>query len=152
MSWQKIFENQEDGQGSGSITGLVSAIRDGADVKVAYDLPGSQDVFWSRPLSSVTVTSIGSSGIFSRKSVVVSGIVTDVPDTNVTIGHRPSGPLVFGTRNGTGGRTFAERPFAYEWQIFNSSGQRQVVKFDASTHQVLSNSTSSLRMYWYVNE
>lgn len=153
MSWTKVFENSPTGAGTGSISGLVSLIRQGADLKVGYDLPGPPQVFWSRSLSSVTVATIGGGGLFNRRSVVVSGVVTDIPDTNLTIGHRSGGVFetFFGTHNGTGGRSFADRPVAYEWQIFNSSGQRRVVKFDASTHQVLSVDVNNLRLYWYAD-
>jgi hypothetical protein len=152
MAWQKVFENQASGT-SGSIGGLIAAIKGGADVKVAYELTGSEEVFWSRPFSSVTIASIGGSGLFSRKSAVVSGIVVNIPDTDVTVRHRPSSIFVpFGTQNGLGGRKFIQRPFSYEWQIFNTSGERHVVKFDAVTQQTQPVSTSALRMHWYVSK
>lgn len=138
-SWRKAFEHWGNGQTrSGSIDSLVSAVRKGADVKVTYQLGGGgEDILWSRTLSSVTVTR-------TDIATVVSGVLTDIPDTTVNIG-----PLDNNAPGGTGGRTF-EQPAAYEWQVFNTSGLRTVLKFDAATHQQSSSTSDNLSMAWFV--
>jgi hypothetical protein len=58
----------------------------------------------------------------------------DVPDTDVDL---------------TTGRTF-EEPFAFDWMVFDTSGRRQLVKFDRETLDVLASSSGNLRTYWFV--
>ncbi|MBA2518919.1 MAG: hypothetical protein H0V24_04590 [Chloroflexia bacterium] len=126
--WQRVYDHQDDGTAlSGSLTALVDAVRAGADVKVAYTRAG--EVEWFRACSSATIARLG-----DGETPVVSCLLTDIPDSEL---------------DGSFGRFFAE-PFALEWQAYNTTGQRHVVKFDAQTHGVLQNDMDSLPVGWYI--
>ena len=139
--WTEIYQNGPNGNRvSGSFDDLKSNVLRGADVKVGYTLTTAEgffNFFWRR-LCSATVTEeldFPNDPGNTERRFTVSGIVTDIPDTDV-------GP------NSTG-RVFAE-PFAVEWHMFNTSGLRQVVKFDRQTQSVISNTKSFLQISWYI--
>jgi hypothetical protein len=132
-SWVKVYENRADGSVfSGNLGDLVEAIRSGADVQIGYFFagPGLFDGEWRRTCSSVTYVKEEDSGV----PTIVSCMITDIPDTQVDLNN---------------GRTFAE-PFAYEWQAYNTTGVRQVLKFNQLTGQLISDQTDRRQIGWWV--
>jgi hypothetical protein len=148
--WQKVYEHGANGiVTSGSINVLRDAVYRGADVKVRYrGQTGRLEWDWTRRFASVTVT-VDHGNLGKDDTIVVSGVMTDIPDTDLNIVRLPGTENTPGGVGGGGGRSFAQ-PFALEWHIYNTSGQRQVVKFDAVTHQVVSDDTDQRAMSWYV--
>jgi len=128
-TWRKVYEHNADGTArNGSLSTLSSVIGRGADIKVIYRLSGPPRVVWSRTMSSVTVTRPeGGAG-----GTIVSGILTDIPDTDVT----------------GSGRDFAN-PSAHEWQSYNTTGVVVLRKFDAATGQVLDEQENRRRLEWW---
>jgi hypothetical protein len=131
--WRKVYEHRADGtRVSGSLTDLANAIRYGADVQVRYFFSGPGDLRgeWHRTCFSTTfVEPRGGGG-----TPIVSCMVTDIPDTQVDF---PTG------------RIFA-KPFAFEWQAYNTSGERHVVKFDHQSREVVSETIDRRQIAWYV--
>jgi hypothetical protein len=129
--WQRVYENQDDGTAlSGDISVLVDAVRSGADVKVAYTRPAeSGDVEWFRTCASATTARLA-----DGETPVVSCLLTDIPDSNLDIDS---------------GRYFVD-PFALEWQAYNTTGTRHVVKFNAQTHDLEENEMDNLSIGWYI--
>ncbi len=60
-------------------------------------------------------------------------MLTDIPDTRLDL---------------AAGRRF-DQPFAFEWQAFNTTGVRHLVKFDLRTLNVESDETDALGVTWY---
>jgi hypothetical protein len=129
-----VFENAADGTTvSGSLGDLVKAVKAGADVQVRYirsaSVPGIRQVEWHRTSLSSTVAEAATGG-----TSIVSCLFVDIPDTQLAGGV---------------GRQFIQ-PFATEWQVFNTTGARQTVKFNHQTSTVISNDSDNLGIAWYV--
>jgi hypothetical protein len=140
--WQLAFENDANGNAlQGSLGALTKHVENGSDIKIGYALHSDYVIVWRRLCTSATVTTDFGSNALDEVQVV-SGIVTDIPDTNVAIQPLP-GASNESKSGGLGGRTFVVPP-AFEWQIFSTSGQRQILKFNPKTMEVLSNSTSNI--------
>lgn len=133
-TWKNIYENAADGSTvSGSLSDLVKAVKAGADVQVRYirssGVAGIRQVEWHRTSLSATVAEAASGG-----TSIVSCIFVDIPDTQLAAGA---------------GRQFLQ-PFATEWQVFNTTGERQTVKFNQQTSTLISNNSDNLGIAWYV--
>jgi hypothetical protein len=131
-SWRKVYEHRADGtRFSGDLDDLVDAVKAGADVQIRYffSTPFPMQGEWRRTCSSVTYVEHEDEG-----GPIVSCLITDIPDTQADL---------------TRGRTFAE-PFAVEWQAYNTSGTRHVVKFNHRTRDVESDSIDNRQIAWYV--
>lgn len=133
-TWRKVYENAADGSRvSGSLSELVKAVKAGADVQIRYfrssGVAGIQYVEWHRTSSSATIAGAASGG-----TSIVSCIFVDIPDTQLA---------------GGSGRHFIQ-PFATEWQVFNTTGVRQTVKFNHQTSAVISDNLDNLGVAWYV--
>ncbi len=131
-TWKTIYQHDSNGNPvSGSITALVRAVQRGADVQVRYYRPsglaGVQPIEWHRTASSATIAKL-QSGRF-----IVSCAFVDIPDSNLD----------------SSGRTFSQ-PFATEWQVFNTTGMRHVVKLNHVTQAVMAQATDHLGITWYV--
>lgn len=130
-NWERVYSHSETGVPvTGSRSALVDAITDGADVKIVYG--GSFEegtASWWRTCTSVTIARLHD----DPSRAIVSCVFTGIPDTRVT----------------SAGRLF-EEPAAVEWQAFNTTGQRQLVKFDPRTMEVLANETTNEALNWFV--
>lgn len=125
--WKKVYEHRGDGSRvSGDLNELVTAIQAGADVQIGYSFSGGA---WRRTCSSVTYVRSSAPG-----GAIVSCMITDIPDTQVDVPN---------------GRTFA-KPFAFEWQAYNTSGLRHLVKFNNQTRDVVSENIDRRQIAWYV--
>jgi hypothetical protein len=132
--WRKVYEHEADGTPlSGDLNDLVDAIKSGGvDIQIGYAfVDGDTRGEWRRTCSSVTYAE-------SDRGQVVSCIITDIPDTNLQgLGTTIAGRII-------------PFPLASEWQAYNTSGQRYVVKFDQQTRAILSYTPNRLRIAWYV--
>jgi hypothetical protein len=129
--WQLVYEHDDVGTAlSGSLSALVDAVRAGADVKVAYTRSAETGaVEWFRNCGAATIARLR-----DGETPVVSCLLTDIPDSDLD----PSW-----------GRHFID-PFALEWQAYNTTGRRHVVKFDAQTHGVQADDMDNLPLGWYI--
>jgi hypothetical protein len=136
--WEKVYEHAADGSAvSGSLLSLIIAVKLGADVQIRYFRPGVRRirrVEWHRTCSSVTIAE-AEGGLLGGGRHIVSCAFTDIPDTRLDAGT---------------GRTFIQEPYATEWQLFNTTGMRHMVKFDAQTSAVIADSQDNLGIAWYV--
>ena len=131
-NWRKVYEHRADGSRfSGNLNDLVDAVKSGADVQIRYffSTPFPLQGEWHRTCSSVTYVEHEDEG-----RPIVSCMITDIPDTQADL---------------TRGRTFA-KPFAFEWQAYNTSGHRHVVKFNHQTRAVISENSDTRQIAWYV--
>jgi hypothetical protein len=69
------------------------------------------------------------------EDATVSGILTDV----------------FDSESNPNGRVFSE-PFAFEWQIFDTTGRRQTLKFNRQSFTHESTSVDNLSIGWFVRD
>jgi hypothetical protein len=130
-NWKRVYEHRADGTRiAGSLDHLVTAIKYGADVQIRYNFEASGGLggVWRRTCSAVTFVEDQRGGAAN-----VSAIITDIPDTQL---QRLT-------------RVFA-KPFAFEWQAYNTSGEVFLVKFDHETRQVISETANRRQIAWYV--
>lgn len=121
--WKLVYRHDENGAPiRGSLNDLVNAIRSGADVQIRYF---RQSVEWHRRCLSVSING-------RLPNAIVAAVITDIPDTEFQAGV---------------GRTFSAPP-AYEWQIFNTSGRRETIKFDKKNSDA-QNRSDSIGITWY---
>jgi hypothetical protein len=133
FGWREVYQNTTDGEPlGGSFRDLVDAVKAGADVKVRYTQPGG--IVWFRTLQSVFVSEDLDEAT-TPEDVPVSGMLTDIPDSE----------------NNPNGRVFSE-PFAFEWQIFNTTGRRQTLTFDRQSFTHKNTSVDNLSIGWFVRD
>jgi hypothetical protein len=133
--WRKVYEHDADGNPlSGTLTDLVDAIKSGGvDVQIGYAFrDGETRGEWRRTCPSVTYAE-------NPRGQVVSCIITDIPDTQL---NDPPGTVA--------GRIITFPPIAYEWQSYNTSGQRYVVKLENQGGAIIGYTPNRLRIAWYV--
>lgn len=132
--WKIVYQHTADGsRTSGNLNDLVKAVKAGADVQVRYyrssAISGIDYIEWHRACAAVTLAEADVTGL-----PIVSCAITDIPDTDFGQGS---------------GRTF-NQPYAFEWQVYNTTGRRHTVKFTRTSLDVASDVTDSLGVTWYV--
>jgi hypothetical protein len=135
-AWQRIYEHDAAGNAvSGSLLNLIIFVKLGADVQIRYFRPGGERIRrfeWRRTTPYVTIAE-AEGGLLGGGRHIVSCAFTDIPDTAF---------------DASVGRTFV-KPFAIEWQAFNTTGARHTVKFDQQTSAVINESHDELGITWY---
>lgn len=135
--WELVYEHNSDGSPRfGSIDHLLFYVQEGYDIKVRhFESSGRHEVHWLRTLRHVTTFQSGSG------RTIISGTFADIPATGFEI--TPGDPF------STAELVFSGS-FANEWHVYNTTGQRRVVRFRMRNGSVAADSLTSHRLGWYV--
>ncbi|NNC35875.1 MAG: hypothetical protein EX271_06800 [Acidimicrobiales bacterium] len=137
--WEMMYEHEANGAPrSGSFEALHFFVSEGYDVKVRYfQTFRGHDVVWFHNLDQVTAERDPR----TAAPTFVAGMIKDNPATTFDL---QSGPSF------TTGNLIVDRPYAKEWQIFNTTGKRRIVKIREKNNALLSTEQKDQRMAWFI--